>query len=81
MVVFAPLAIACSGVATCLITLALAERTDRASWPGRDVPADVLLLLVGWALIGAGLWLIGRPGDRATGVLLTTAGFDWFVAD
>ncbi len=34
-----------------------------------------------WALIGAGLWLIGRPGDRATGVLLTTAGFDWFVAD
>jgi len=79
--VFARLAIASAGVASGLFTLALAERADTASWAGRQVLAEVLLLVVGWALIGVGLWLIGRPGDRATGILLTAAGFAWFVAD
>ena len=45
--VFARLAIASAGVASGLFTLALAERADTASWAGRDVPADVLLLRVG----------------------------------
>ncbi|MBA2553321.1 MAG: hypothetical protein H0V10_06450 [Geodermatophilaceae bacterium] len=64
-----------------LFTLALARRADTASWAGRDVRGEVLLLLVGWSLIAAGLRLLGRPTDRRAGVLFVAGGFGWFVGD
>ncbi|MDQ4038909.1 MAG: histidine kinase [Actinomycetota bacterium] len=75
------LAIAAAGIAGGLFGLILAQRADTASWAGGHIPAEVLLLAVGWAVIVAGLWSIGQAGGQATGILLTAAGFAWFVAD
>ncbi len=80
-VVLVRLAVAGAGTAAGLLTLSLARRGDTASWAGRDLPADVLLLLAGWSLIAAGLQLADRVEHRAAGFLLTTGGFAWFVAD
>ena len=70
-----------AGVVLGLTTVRLARRADTASWAGRDVIADVMLLPVGWALIIAGLFLLRRAADRTAGMLLTAAGFAWFIAD
>jgi signal transduction histidine kinase len=78
---FARFAAAGVGAATGLLTLAVARRADTASWAGRSIPAEVVLLLVGWCLVAAGLRLTTRPTQRTPGVLLTAGGFAWFVAD
>ena len=70
-----------AGVVVGLTTARLARRADTASLAGRDPLADILLLAVGWALIIAGLVLIRRAADRTAGMLLTAAGFAWFIAD
>jgi signal transduction histidine kinase len=70
-----------AGVVVGLTTVRFARRADTASLAGRDALADILLLAVGWALIIAGLVLIRRAADRTAGMLLTAAGFAWFIAD
>lgn len=64
-----------------LSSVVLARRADAGSWAGSSPVADLLLLVVGWSLIAAGLRLSGRRIYRPTGVLLTCSGFAWFVMD
>ncbi len=64
-----------------LWTLNLARELDTASLAGRAIPAAILLLAAGWALIAAGLVLLSQTGSRTAGVLLTVSGFAWFAAE
>ena len=75
------LAVAGLGVATGLLTVGVARRADGASFVGRSTVADAVLLLAGWSVMAAGLWLVFRPGGRVSGALLTAGGFAWFVGE
>ncbi len=69
------------GIAAGISTLRVARDHPGFGFAGSSVAAGVALLVPGWALIGSGLasWL-RRPASRF-GLLLTAAGFAWFVPE
>ena len=64
-----------------ILSLGLAQHDPQAALGGASIPADLVLLGTGWALIVCGIaaW-VRRPGSRF-GRLLVAAGFAWFLAE
>jgi len=69
------------GIAVGIATLRVARDHPGYGFAGSSDAADAALLAAGWALIGCGLasW-VRRPASRF-GLLLTAAGFAWFVPE
>src|SRR6266511_4957142 len=69
------------GVATGVFALHVAREEPELAFAGASAAGAATLLGVGWALIGCGLaFWIRRPNSHF-GLLLTTAGFAWFLLE
>src|SRR5262245_58617250 len=70
-----------TGIAVGIATLRVARDHPGYGFAGSSDAAGAALLVPGWALIGCGLasW-VRRPASRF-GLLLTAAGFAWFVPE
>lgn len=68
-------------VLVALAGIAFGIASVRVGLPSWNVVAWLGDLLTGWAIIAVGLVGTGRPESRRIGVLITLAGFAWFIGD
>ena len=69
------------GIAVGIATLRVARDHPGYGFAGSSDAAGVALLAAGWALISCGLASWARRPSSRFGLLLTTAGFAWFVPE
>jgi signal transduction histidine kinase len=70
-----------AGAAFGALAAALVHRSPGYSIAGDSTARIAVELLAGYALIGCGLLAARRPGLRRFGLLLTAAGFGWFLLE